>query len=1003
MKMPLDSTVYSIEPNIAFLDILAAGLLDRHGDQKSGLSNVQVYLPNRRACRGLAEAFLRQGDGSGLLLPKLIPLGEVESADELLISEDQSGLKDSLNILPTISSFNRLLALSRLIIEAEKKKSSESISIASAVRLASSLVVLLEEVETEQLDFSNLPNLVESDYATHWQLTLKFLGIISEQWPRVLNSLGCENPAKRRNILSSELIKSWRRHPPSGPVYAAGSTGSIPATASILVAIANLPRGAVILPGYDLSMDENERNNLPITHPQFGMARLVELLELKSCDIKPWSKANFAVCSPDRVHLIRTAMTSSDADVTVKPSFNIKEALSNVNFISCPSPQEEAGVIALAMREVLETPGRTAALVTPDRQLARRVASELSRWGIVIDDSAGQSLSLTPIGTFLNLSAVCFSSQLAPIPLLSFLKHPLATNGLKPDFFQKYVRLLERLVFRGPRPGSGSKGIEVALTRLSQETDDKRKETKSLIEWFDNWKMAITDLEKLFLSKNPVPLLELIDTHMKLVEEFAATDQIKGSERLWCGDDGEIAASFITEFREAAKSFPAISPQDYPTLLELLMTSKIVRPRFGAHPRLHIWGLLEARLQKADLMCMGGLNETVWPSESRADPWMSRPMRQQFGLPSGDRRVGLSAHDFVQSFCSEEVLITRAERVEGTPTVPARWLLRLFNVLKEADKSGNLLDQIQIKGNKFLTWQSTLDYPDLIKPCEAPSPCPPISARPRRLSVTQIETWMRDPYAIYARHILNLRPLDEIDGDPSIADRGTMIHEALERFVSDYPSQMPFDVSKVLRDIGIAAFGNALAYPSVWAFWWPRYERIIDWFAANEVDYRKTVHATHTEVTGLLKIQSDYGQFTLVAKADRIDELKDGTISIIDYKTGASPNASDVLHGFSPQLPLEVVIAEAGGFEKIMKAKVSILEVWRIGGGDPPGERHPVGTKIEDLAGATLHGLTNLIKQFDNPKTPYLSQPDPTHAPGWSDYAHLARVLEWSSVERADN
>ncbi|MDD9977412.1 MAG: PD-(D/E)XK nuclease family protein [Boseongicola sp.] len=300
---------------------------------------------------------------------------------------------------------------------------------------------------------------------------------------------------------------------------------------------------------------------------------------------------------------------------------------------------------------------------------------------------------------------------------------------------------------------------------------------------------------------------------------------------------------------------------------------------------------------------------------------------------------------------------------------------------------------------RWLGWQTALDEPDFVQPCEAPAPTPPVSARPRQLSVTQVETWMRDPYAIYARHILNLRPLDIIDADPGAAERGTMIHDALDRFVRQYPDKMPANVLHVLRETGIAAFGDALALPGVWAFWWPRYERITEWFAEMEAVYRQDVRKTHTEVGGQLKVGSGETEFTLIAKADRVDELYDGTISIIDYKTGGPPSTTDISLGFAPQLPLEAAIAQAGGFAGAKPAPVSSLEFWRLSGGDPAGERRPAGKDIDALAQAALLGLTELVARYSDPDTPYLSQPDPSHAPAWSDYIHLARVLEWSSIE----
>ncbi len=991
-------TVYSIPPGAPFLDSLAAGLLDRHRGDAFALSDIQVFLPTRRACRALTEAFLRQSDGKALLLPTLVPLGEAEQSDEILLSEDEPRAGAALEIPPAIPDMQRQFALSRLILEAERQRLGEAPSPANAARLAAALISLLDQVETEQLSFDGLSDLVDTDYAAHWQITLDFLRIVTEKWPGVLAVLGCEDPAIRRNLLSEAQVKKWQDAPPAGPVYAAGSTGSIPATASMLDMIAHLPKGAVILPGFDPTLEALGVVDLPATHPQYGMARLIRRIGLDSDAVEPWSGIVPSLCSDDRVKLIRAATAPPDAAMD-KLEIDFSNALEQVSFVTCPTSQEEAGVIALALREALETPDRTAALITHDRTLARRVAAELRRWEIEIDDSAGQPLSSTPVGTYLQLMATCFADQVAPTQLLSLLKHPLAGGGMDVAAFRAQVRLLERLVLRGPRPGPGFDGIETVLESLSGEGSFYQDEARQLRDWIGSIRSSAAVFAELMVSDDSVPLDQLIDAHISCAEALAATGDSSGSERMWKGEDGEAAASFISELRESGATFPAVPGYDYPALLDVLMASHIVRPRFGTHPRLHIWGLLEARMQSADLICLGGVNETVWPSEPKADPWMSRPMREAFGLPPAERRIGLSAHDFVQAFCAEQVIVTRAERVEGTPTVPARWLLRLDNVLDGGGEAGRLARDVAMGSGRWLGWQTALDVPVTIQPCEAPAPKPPVSARPRQLSVTQVETWMRDPYAIYARHILKLRPLDVIDAYPGAAERGTMIHDALDRFVREYPENMPANVLQVLRETGIAAFGDALALPGVWAFWWPRYERITEWFAQMESVYRQEVRKTHTEVSGQLEVGSGDTEFTLIAKADRVDELHDGTISIIDYKTGGPPSGTDISLGFAPQLPLEAAIAQAGGFTGTNPAPVSSLEFWRLSGGDPAGERKPAGKDIDALAQSALLGLTELVARYADPDTPYLSQPDSSHAPSWSDYVHLARVLEWSSIE----
>jgi ATP-dependent helicase/nuclease subunit B len=983
-------TIYSIPPGVPFVDALAAGLLARTPDDPLALSATSILLPTRRACRALTEAFLRQSDGKALLLPRLMPIGDSDEAQSLLELDDEPGSPDALDISPAIPDLQRRLVLARLILSEGGIGGDERLSPARATRLADGLADLLDQVQTERLSFDGLESLVPDEYATHWQITLKFLKILTERWPGVVDSLGCLDPAARRNRLIEAQADAWSKLPPTGPVIAAGSTGSIPATASLLSVIASLPQGAVILPGLDMSLSADDGVALEATHPQYGLMRLLGRMEVAPGEVIPWTSDVQPACTQDRVQLISQALRPPLSKTP--PAFiDTTAALTGVRLVTCPGPQEEAGVIALALRRALETPGRTAALITPDRQLARRVAAELGRWDIAIDDSAGQKLADTPVGAFLRLTAACIADNLAPVSLLALLKHPLSAAGHAVGEFRARVRRLELLVLRGPRPAAGFDGLHAALA-ASEDNQD-------LSEWLTVLEDAARPLTELMNAVGPLAVHELVAAHIAFAEELASAEDSTGPNRLWAGDDGEAAAAFLAELQDAIAIFPPIFGADYPAFLEVLMAGRPVRPRYGLHPRLHIWGLLEARLQQADLLCLGGLNEGTWPGELSSDPWMSRPMRTAFGLPPPERRIGLSAHDFVQAFCAGEILLTRADRVDGTPTVPARWLLRLNNALVGAtgeDRRDWLAGATE--GDDWLGWQAALDEPAKVQPVAAPAPTPPVSARPRRISVTQVETWMRDPYAIYARHILRLRPLDPIDSDPGAADRGTFIHAALDAFLRAHPDGPPENSLAALIKQGETAFGEALARPGVWAFWWPRFLRIADWFIQTERAYRASIGTSYAEVEGRMRFDAPAGPFELIAKADRVDRLTDGSISIVDYKTGGLPRTKEITLGFAPQLPLEAAMAENGAFRDVPAAEVSQLEFWRLTGGDPAGERKPAGKDIEALAAVALEGLKNLVARFDDPATAYLSQPDPEHATTYADFNHLARLQEWSSV-----
>ena len=466
---------------------------------------------------------------------------------------------------------------------------------------------------------------------------------------------------------------------------------------------------------------------------------------------------------------------------------------------------------------------------------------------------------------------------------------------------------------------------------------------------------------------------------------------------LWAGDAGEALAAAIADIMDAAREIAEIAPADYPATLGALLQGVAVRPRYGRHARLFIWGPLEARLQRADLTILGGLNEGTWPAEPQPDPWLSRPMRARFGLPPLERRIGLAAHDFVQAATAPEVVLSRALRIEGAPTVPARWLLRLDALLTALGAPDVLARPSQIEA-----WADGLDRPERFEPMAPPAPRPPLAMRPRKLSVTQIGTWMADPYAIYAREILRLRKLDPLDAEIGPADRGNLVHHVLDRFLREYRTAVPNNAEQIFRDIAEEVLRDAsAARPSVWAYWRPRLGRIAQWFVEEERRRRQTARPLATEIKGQVSFAGPAGPFLLTAKADRIDQIAAGRLGIIDYKTGSVPSAKDVERGLSPQLPLEAVIAEAGGFDQLAAAVVGELAYWRMTGGRESGSVQSIaeGDKAAALAAEAREGLIQLIALFDDPAMPYEPVPWPERTPRYSDYRHLARIAEWSQAE----
>ncbi|MBM3512967.1 MAG: double-strand break repair protein AddB [Alphaproteobacteria bacterium] len=963
--------VFHIPPELPFVDLLARGLSDDAGADPMALADFKVLLPTRRSIRALREAFLRQSGGRPLLLPNLTPLNDVGDDEELNFATSA----DADALPPPIDSLRRLVILTRLILAYLK-----DIEPHRAVGLAAELARLLDQVETEQLKFDRLVDLVPADLAQHWQITVEFLSILTRQWPKILRDEGCIDPADHRNRAFARQIEHWTAHDP-GPVVAAGSTGSIPATADLLAAIARLPNGCVVLPGLDVGLDDESWAALDDSHPQAGMKRLLERIGVERHEVLLWP-----ACATERVNLPRRRLASE----AMRPAATSHQwlavqidaaALDGISRITAPTRREEAAAIALAMRGALEKPDATCALVTPDHDLAERVASELERWDIAIDDSAGKRLDRTPVGVFLGLIADMMVEQFAPAPLLAACKHPLMAAGLDPPDFRRLTRQAELALLRGARPAPGIDGL-----RKLAAIEDVAPPVADWIERLAAATMAMSHL----MEREHVSFAEMLEAHMVCAEHFAATPDRPGPLRLWAGDDGEMAARFAADLARAADALPAIAPNAYPALFMSLLAHRVARPRYGRHPRLAIVGPLEARLQRFDLTILGSLNEGTWPATISADPWMSRPMRRDFGLPAAERLIGLAAHDVAQALCAPNVMLSRALKIDGTPSVPSRWLRRLDQVTAAAGLSQRWAEN----SRPWTAWASALTRPAEVTACPPPAACPPVSARPRRMSVTRVEEWMRDPYATYARFVLKLQSLDPIDQDPGAADFGNVLHRVLERFVNERPTP----IRDGLIAIGREEFAKIGARPGLAAFWWPRFERVASWVAAQETDRRPRISTSHTEIAGQMTVKGPAGSFVLTATADRIDEARDG-LTIIDYKTGKPPTAKEVAASYAPQLPLEAAIAAAGGFKNVSKRDVVALEFWQLSGRDVGGEVKSAGGDPAGLSATAVERLERLIAIFDDPATPYRARPNPAHAPRYSDYEHLARVREWASLD----
>ncbi|MDD3029926.1 MAG: PD-(D/E)XK nuclease family protein [Alphaproteobacteria bacterium] len=940
------SGFFTIAPDRPFLETLAQRLWDDTKGDRLSLSRYRILLPTRRACRFLGEAFARIGNGKPVLLPRMQPLGDVD--------EDEFSFLDlaPFDIPPAMPPLDRLMALARLVRQADQTLSWDQAALA-----AQALARFLDDVAIEQVDLNDLPALVSQDnLAEHWKKILDFLNILTTHWPAILKESGCIDPAARRNALMNAQAEAWQRNPPDFPILAAGSTGSMPSTAALLTAIATFPLGTVVLPGLDRAMDDSSWEALDETHPQYTMKRLLLRAQINRRDVQDF------VSSPPsaRTALLREAFRPaavSDAWQDLKGAWTPAVA-AGLERVTLDTPQEEAMVLALRLRRVLENPSQTAALVTADRGLAARVAAILKRWGVAIDDSGGTTLLTVPPGAFLHLVLAAAEPDAGANDLLALLKHPLAACGQAPSQCRAMAREAELLLRRDDQD---------SFAPLRQRLEPLAKD----------W-------------GTPLPLASWITRHQDVALALAASDTENGSQRLFTGEWGERLASWLDEWREAAAMLPPLSGHDYAALFDTMAATVTLRSVRTSHPRISLLGPLEARLGSFDVVLLGGLNEGSWPMDIGFDPWMSRPMRRAFGMTAPEYRIGLSAHDFVHMVSSKEVFLTRAARVDGTPSIPSRFLLQLDTVLRAAGLFPDDGDALA-PSKPWRAWAADLDRPCRLAPCPRPAPCPPVNRRPDVLAVTDIATWLRNPYALYAKRILKLKKLDALDQPLDRADRGTMIHKIFETFVQAFPKVLPDDAEEQLRRIAQNVFHDDRGDPRVRVLWEAQFDAAVPWFLEKERERRSSgLVPVGTEVKGRIVLDG----LTLKGIADRFDRFPDGALALVDYKTGEVPSVA-VKSGLEPQLALLALIARHGGFESLPAAEVLSVAYWKIGS-RKDACKETIFDEVEALVADAEKRVKRLIALFAKPSTPYTVLPKPDLRPRYGDYDHLSRLGEWN-------
>ncbi len=1038
--------IYSIPASLPFLKTVAENLTDGRlvpgftydPADPLALADVTIYVPTRRSARVIRSEFVDLLGGRSAILPTIRALGE---------TDDDSGFFDEvapalLDMAEPLSGPTRLLELARLVLAWRNRLPAAVTSVhadsplvapaspADAVWLARNLAEIIDAMETEELTWAALDNLDVSNHALWWQLTAEFLKIASDFWPARLAELNRSSPSLRRNATLHAETERYRHSPPAGPVIIAGSTGSIPATAGLIAAVAALPNGVVILPGLDRFMSDAEwllvghqdggqkPDAAARSHPQYGLHRLLARMGCTRGDVETLGAPPEAL--EYRARILSSAFLPTQATAgwgEVREALDagrMAEAFRAVSLIEAANEREEALAIAIALRLALEEDeAAQAALITPDRKLGRRVAAELARFGIEADDSAGTPLLSTPQGTLLRLLVEAALRPGDPVPLVALLKHPLARFGLNESGIRAAVTALELTALRGGTAEIDISTLEPLLdAALAQQAADRHSPAwrRALPE--DAVPLARDLARRVAAAVEPLAglLVQQSRTGRRLSTRLPLSDWAERTGRaleavvadengdlalLWSGEAGDSLANLLRSVIETDGQIEADGPQ-WCDIIEALAAGESVKPRSMRHPRVFIFGALESRLQSVETVVIGGLNEGTWPGQATNDAFLSRIMKVEIGLEPPERRIGQLGHDLQMAAGTPKLILTRALRNGTAPTVASRWLQRLLAVGGPA-----LAGDLRARGRAFIDWADAIDRSASVPTAPRPSPRPPAEVQPKKYSFSEIGRLRRDPYAIYARHILRLDPVAPFNLDPGPAERGSLYHRIVDRFVREETTGEPLSViSRILKE----EFDAASLPPHIDAVWRPRFAAVarafVDWHGKRAGGVRESL----TEAPASLDLSLSGVRLTGIA--DRIDILPDGSADIIDYKTGSTPSLKVARALLDPQLALEAAALRRGAFRGPGIREPANLLYVRL----KPGERFKAeqvnnehskaGKSASDLAEEALSELEKLLTGLIAGRYGFASRLIPEQERDYGgEYDHLARVAEWSSAE----
>ena len=969
------SRVFKVPVGVDFANVFLEGLKARlNGKQPHDLARVIIFINTRRAERKLKELFINSGSS---LLPQFYLITD--------LSDDPLKL---CNLPAPAPSHHRLINLGQLIRKLLITEP-DLAPISATYELAESLAALMDEAQGEGIQMTDVLNLDVGEHSAHWNRSKKFLSILATHWEQ--NAF--TDPQDRMRHVVETYATHWDKNPTNQTILIAGSTGSRGATALFMKAVAKLPNGAVILPGIDDELPREvwsalKTKKFTLDHPQAGFAKLFNSLNIDFDDVGPWHVTDAK--NIDRNKLISLALRPApitnqwlEYGPQLKPHLN--KATQNLELIEADTIKEEALTIATRLRYAAEV-GQEAVLISPSRNLTRRVNANLERWGIEADDSAGIPLQLSTTGIFLRSIAKCFGNPTFSHDFLALLKHPLTHSGKNRNIHNLMVMEIEVGQFNGTKILRGGPPFIDFDLLSGWAAKDPSKEI---------WSQWLSNIFQPLQTAREMELYEWLHLLKKTAENLSDSPENTYESKVWEKDSGVAALKTLDQIMTQSVSSGLMSSIEFNAFLRSALNQELRPEAQSSNPLISIWGTLEARVQSKDLVILGGLNEDTWPTKSSHDMWLNRDMRKQLSLLLPERRIGLSAHDFQQAISSANVVLSRSLRDGDTPSTPSRWLIRITNLMNGLkDEGPQTLEEMRNSGNYWLNCARSLDKVAENKkvPFEMrPSPIPPKHARLKKLSVTQIKDLVRDPYKIYASVILNLKKLEPLGKQADAIERGNTIHTILEEFIKQTKNEFPEDASGLFMKITNNVLKKDVPWPAARRLWLARMHAVSSSFINEEI--KRRTHGVNIALERRGEMDFHDLKFKLTAKADRIDQGKDG-LRLYDYKASKPPSLGDIQY-FDKQLQLEAMIAFHNGFNRIQKQSIEHLEYISLG---PDLKKQAIDIDDQEVI-KILDEFRSLILIYNDTSKGFTARDKIQFLKHMSDYDQLSRKGEWQDSD----